>query len=65
MVCDHIDFKTYTVIQVTHNHDDHHCVFWKVKICRSMVCDDIDLGYIHKALIEKCGIFIITSIPYS
>ena len=23
--CDHIDFKTYTVIQVIHNHDNHHC----------------------------------------
>ena len=25
MVCDCIDFKTCTVIQVTHNHDNHCC----------------------------------------
>ena len=54
MACDHIDFKTYAVIQVTHNHDNNPCVFWKVKkICTSMACDCIDLRYIHKALIEK------------
>ena len=26
-VHDCIDFKTYTAIQVTHNHNNHHCVF--------------------------------------
>ena len=25
MASNHIDFETYTVIQVTHNHDNHHC----------------------------------------
>ena len=64
MVCDHIDFKTYIVIEVTHNHDNYHCVFWKIKICTRMVQDHIDLRYIHKGLIEKCGILIITSILY-
>ena len=32
MVGDGIDFKTYTVIQVIHKHDNHCCVFWKVKM---------------------------------
>ena len=37
MACDHIDLK-----QVTHNHDNHHCV---KKICTGMACDHIDLRY--------------------
>ena len=39
VACDHIDFKTYTVIQVTHNHDNH--CGKKLKVT-SMVHDHID-----------------------
>ena len=38
MVCDCIDSK-----QVTHDHDNHHCV--KAKICTGMAHDHIDLRY--------------------
>ena len=41
MVCDCIDFKTYTVKQVTRNHDNHHAM----KKCTGIVCDHIDLKY--------------------
>ena len=39
---DHIDFKTYTVIQVTHNHDNHHC---SLKKRTSVACDHIDFTH--------------------
>ena len=46
MACDHIDFETYTVIQVTHNHDNHHHVL-KVKYT-SMAHDHTDFNiYTH------------------
>ena len=32
MACDCIDFKTYTVMQVIHNHDNHHLQVWHVII---------------------------------
>ena len=48
MTCDHIDFKIYIDIQVSHNHDNHHFVFLEDNICTSMAHDYIDLRYIHK-----------------
>ena len=48
MECDHIDFKTFAVIQVTHNHDNNCCVFLESKKkCTSMACDHIDFRYIY------------------
>ena len=45
MACDHIDFEIYTVIQVTHNHDNS-VVFWKEKFT-SMAHDHIDFKHMH------------------
>ena len=47
MVYDHIDFKTPTVIQFTHNHDNHHCVLKNKNMYRHGTCSHRFMIYIQ------------------